>query len=262
MLTRVLWIAIWLFAATEGAAAQDLRAQQARLDSMLRAEASAGDRRMAFDSTEIDAGTMSEDDTPRGYTFRWRNLTGKPLVITRVQTTCGCTRAEYPKSPVAAGQESGIVVKYNPQGRPGSFRRKIYVYTQLSKTQPTAVLTLSGNVVSTHAPSRDYPDAMGALRLKRTEITIDPYTRAVERIECLNDGAEPLHIAADERMLPPWLKVWCDKEEIAPGTTADIVVEFDPGLVNGVLPQSQPVLMEGLDLPPGQRMLHIRYVEK
>ena len=48
-------------------------------------------QKLKFDQQLIDAGTMTEDDAPRTYSFVGRNVGGKMLVISRIQTTCGCT---------------------------------------------------------------------------------------------------------------------------------------------------------------------------
>ena len=46
---------------------------------------------LKFDRNVIDAGTMTEDDAPRTYTFTGRNVSRRTLHITQVKTTCGCT---------------------------------------------------------------------------------------------------------------------------------------------------------------------------
>lgn len=121
-----------------------LRAQirivpRAKLDSLAHpATAAGGAEAMRFERTLIDAGHIGEDDLPPVYTFRWRNTGGKPLVVTRVQTTCGCAAASWDKKPVAPGGEGAVTVTYRPKGHPGVFDRRIFVYTQLSDKEPTA----------------------------------------------------------------------------------------------------------------------------
>lgn len=46
---------------------------------------------LRFEHPLIDAGTMTEDDAPRTYTFVGKNVSKKVLHITQVKTTCGCT---------------------------------------------------------------------------------------------------------------------------------------------------------------------------
>lgn len=48
---------------------------------------------LKFEQPLIDAGTMTEDDAPRTFTFVGRNVSKKVLHISQVRTTCGCTRS-------------------------------------------------------------------------------------------------------------------------------------------------------------------------
>ena len=173
-------------------AAAPLRAQirivpRAKLDSLAHpATAAGGAEAMRFERTLIDAGHIGEDDVPPVYTFRWRNTGGKPLVVTRVQTTCGCAAASWDKKPVAPGGEGAVTVTYRPKGHPGVFDRRIFVYTQLSDKEPTAILSLRGAVTASVRTDDDYPHAMGALR---------PHGQGAERAyrvpECGRQTAHP-----------------------------------------------------------------------
>ena len=61
-------------------------------------KAERGDEVMRFETTHIDIGRINEDDAPIESTFRWENTGDKPLVVTRVETTCGCARPDYERS--------------------------------------------------------------------------------------------------------------------------------------------------------------------
>ncbi len=239
------------------AAAQDMRAQQALLDSLANPTTVRGGEVMHFDRTRIDAGRMHENDTPRSYTFNWRNEGAKPLVVTRIVTTCGCAKADYPHQPVMAGESATVTVTYHPKGHPGRFLRRIFVYTQLSDRLPSAILELSGTVESGGVQSADYPHAMGALRLKQREVHIDGTQRQTERIECMNSSSTTMRPSVDGNLLPDYLSVSFEPQEIAAGKRADIVVRFDPSRVGLTLPSRVPVILEGLPLPPSGRTLQV-----
>lgn len=216
-----------------------------------------GGEAMRFDQRRIETGEIGEDDAPAVYTFRWHNDGPKPLVVTRVETTCGCAKPTYDKRPVAAGGSGEIRVAYHPKGHPGDFRRKIYVYTQLSEKQPTAVLELTGHATPSLRPTHNYPHAMGPLLLKQQRVRISGRELQVERIECLNAGDKPLRLRAEQELLPQYLTLECDPEVFEPGRTGDLVIRFDPALAPATLPQQLPVLLDGLPLPPGRRTLRI-----
>ncbi len=84
---------------------------------------------ISADKTEYDFGTIKEVNGPVSYTFTIKNVGNAPLVITRANASCGCTKPEYSTEPIAPGKESKIKVTYNPAGRPGPFVKTIAVYS-------------------------------------------------------------------------------------------------------------------------------------
>lgn len=232
---------------------------QARLDSLRNPSTVSGGEVMRFDTCRIDVGTICEDDAPSSYLFRWTNCSRNPMVVTKVQTSCGCATALYDKRPVLADQRGEIRITYNPKGHSGVLSRKIFVYTQLSSNEPTAILELSGNVLPSVLPTHDYPYACGPLRLKQQEVRMSGNRRQAERIECLNAGDEPLTVAADSLLLPAYIAFECEPAEVPSGGTADLVIRFDPSKVSAALPDRVPLLLDGIDLSPGMRMIYVRF---
>ncbi len=91
---------------------------------------------MRFERMRIETGEIREEATPPSFTYRWTNAGERPLVITRVETTCGCAVASYDRRPVLPGGEGSVTVTYHPKRHPGYFRRRIFVFTQLSEKLP------------------------------------------------------------------------------------------------------------------------------
>lgn len=250
---------VWSLCAPAAGFAQERIVPRAQLDSLADPPTAAGSRVMRFEQRQIDIGTLNEDDAPAQYRFRWHNDSDTPLVVTRVQTTCGCVAASCDRQPVGQGASGTVAVTFYPKRHPGPFRRKVFVFTQLSDRLPTAVLELTGEVTPSVLPTHDYPYVRGPLRLKQQEVRIGGERRQVERIECLNAGTEPLRIEADSRLLPPYVTLECDPATIDPGQSADLIVRFDPAQAAGPLPQRLPLLLEGIQLPPSQRTISIRF---
>lgn len=73
---------------------------------------------LRFDELRHDFGTIREEAGPVSHTFRFRNVSGRPLVIERVLTTCGCTVAAYDRRPVLPGDEGELTVRFDPRGLP------------------------------------------------------------------------------------------------------------------------------------------------
>lgn len=257
---NIAWITVgWLLLAATPLYGQFRIIPRERLDSLAHPATAEGCEAMTFERTKIDAGTLGEDDAPSTYAFRWRNTGESPLVVTRVQTTCGCAAAAYDKRPVLTNGTGEIKVTYRPKGHPGSFVRKIYVFTQLSDVQPTAILVLSGHVTPSVLPTADYPYGAGALLLRRQEVRIAGKCVQTERIECLNAGDKPLHVTVDYRLLPGYIAFSCEPEVLEPGAAGDLVIRFNPTSAPEQLPRQLPLLLEGVGTPPGQRTIRIRF---
>ncbi|HEY4205528.1 MAG TPA: DUF1573 domain-containing protein [Puia sp.] len=77
------------------------------------------------DFGKIEEGQMLE------VSFRFRNTGNKPLVIERVQPSCGCTVAEQPKEPVPPGAEGQIKATFNSQGKSGINHKSLNVFANM-----------------------------------------------------------------------------------------------------------------------------------
>lgn len=62
------------------------------------------------------------------YNFVFKNPGMIPLVIDKVESSCGCTVPTYPKEPIPPGGEGKIKVVYNAEDK-GYFSKEITVYT-------------------------------------------------------------------------------------------------------------------------------------
>jgi hypothetical protein len=59
--------------------------------------------------------------------FRFRNTGNMPLIIVRVQPSCGCTVAEQPTEPIAPGGEGQIKAIFNSKGHAGVNHKTLFV---------------------------------------------------------------------------------------------------------------------------------------
>lgn len=78
--------------------------------------------------------------------FRFKNSGSKPLVITSVKPTCGCTVADYPKEPIAPGKEGEITGEFDSNGREGLQRKHLTVKSNTSPAEQD--ITFEVNVVA------------------------------------------------------------------------------------------------------------------
>jgi hypothetical protein len=96
-----------------------------------------------FVTEVIDYGTIQIDaDGLR--VFKFKNVGKSPLVIQRIQSSCGCTVPKKPEGPIMPGETGEIEVKYNTH-TPGGFSKAITVYSNAS--EPTKMLRIKGIVL-------------------------------------------------------------------------------------------------------------------
>tara|TARA_B110000967_G_scaffold187635_1_gene209720 strand:- start:49 stop:504 length:456 start_codon:yes stop_codon:yes gene_type:complete len=77
--------------------------------------------------------------------FILKNTGGADLIITAAKGSCGCTVPEWPKNPIANGEEAVIKVTFNSAGKSGKQNKTV---TLVSNAIPnTKVITINGNVI-------------------------------------------------------------------------------------------------------------------
>lgn len=99
----------------------------------------------AKDNT-IDYGTVSKDSDDGMRSFEFTNTGDAPLIITNVQSTCGCTVPTKPTEPIMPGKTGKIDVKYNMN--PGPIRKTITVESNAANTEGGRIaLKIKGEVI-------------------------------------------------------------------------------------------------------------------
>lgn len=90
-----------------------------------------------------DFGSVGEGAVVE-YNYRFKNIGDKPLVVSEVHASCGCTVPEKPEAPIKPGEIGFIKVKFNSEGRPGEVRKSVTVSSNANPGFPT--LQLKGHV--------------------------------------------------------------------------------------------------------------------
>lgn len=232
---------------------------RAKMDSIAHPPLAEGHEAMRFERERIETGEIAEAAEPPSYRFIWRNEGGMPLVVTRVTTSCGCLTTTFDKRPVLAGGTGSLTATYHPRRHPGHFDRRIFIYTQLSERQPTAILSLTGTVKPDADRSADYPIAAGSLRLRRGEVRFEGDRVQTERIACYNAGERPRLLRADTLLTPSCITLTGDPEQLEASAEGDLVIRFDPAKVSGRLPTRAMLVIDGGEVPPRQRSVVLRF---
>lgn len=103
---------------------------------------------MKFNKTVHDYGNIKYSSDDGIYDFVFENTSDKPIVLTNVKSSCGCTVPQWSKKPVMPGETSIIKVQYNTT-IPGKFSKSVTVYSN-AKNSPVK-LQIKGNVTITMA---------------------------------------------------------------------------------------------------------------
>lgn len=81
-----------------------------------------------FDNTEHSFGTINEGDVAT-HAYHFTNIGKHPLLISRVDASCGCTIPSFTKEPIQPGGEGEVTIQYNSNGHPGAQVKTVMVHS-------------------------------------------------------------------------------------------------------------------------------------
>lgn len=105
------------------------------------------DETIIVDHPSHDFGSIKENGGKVSTTFTITNKGNKPITISNVTASCGCTTPKWTKDPIAPDKKGKIEATYDPKGRPGPFHKTISVYIAGEETEPMQLI-ITGTVVS------------------------------------------------------------------------------------------------------------------
>lgn len=118
------------------------------LSTALFAQAQPKSKNEAQPTLKFTVLEIERQDIPYGsedlFVFEFKNTAKKAAVITNVQTSCGCTAAERPETPILKGKKGTIKVHYDTK-RVGGFTKTVTVFSNVGDP---IVLTIKGSVLS------------------------------------------------------------------------------------------------------------------
>jgi hypothetical protein len=87
-----------------------------------------------IDPIDQELGKVQEGQVVE-ISWKFKNTGNKPLVITSVSASCGCTVADKPEQPIAPGKEGTIKAKFDSKGRSGMEHKNVYVMANTKQLQ-------------------------------------------------------------------------------------------------------------------------------
>lgn len=97
---------------------------------------------LLFEESEKNFGDITQGEKVK-HVFVFENSGTEPVIITNVQTTCGCTAPKWTRDPVMPGQKGEITVEFNSAGKMGRQNKMITIISNA----PTTHLKIVTNVL-------------------------------------------------------------------------------------------------------------------
>lgn len=163
---------------------------------------------------------------PQTTSFKVTNSGDTTLVISNVYPSCGCTTANWTRTPIAPGEAGTIDVTYDA-ALLGHFTKDIIVETNAT-AEPT-VLTFSGDVVlEKKENTSDFPCHIGEIYLDTDNLEFDDVRRGdtpTLTLRLFNAGRKSY--TPELMHLPQYLSVAAEPATIRPGRTGKLNITLD-----------------------------------
>ena len=228
---------------------------------------SADSQALAFDTTELSLTSLSEDSEPVTVVFPVKNVSSRTLYLTRVSSSCSCLEAEQFDGvlKLGPGDSSEIRAVYNPEGHPGKFSRKLFVYTAASEDTPAAVLTVNADVAWSSNPQTEFPVRCGNLLLARAEVTLSggekllACKKEIVSIRCYNASSKAMRLSAQTDFVPFPVVMHCEPQVLRSGERGRIVLEIGgDGVAGGVASGEYPIFLKGCGARPSESKIILK----
>jgi plastocyanin len=89
---------------------------------------------MKFDKDTHDFGKIKAGDKVT-YEFKFTNAGKSPLIISDAVASCGCTKPEWPKTPIKPGESAEIKVTFNSAAKIGLQDKQVTITANTNPAQ-------------------------------------------------------------------------------------------------------------------------------
>lgn len=133
---------------------------------------------IVFEKTIIDFGDIPYKSEAKAV-FVFKNISAKPIALTNVKASCGCTTPEWSKEPIKKKKKGQIVVTYDTQ-RIGNFNKTISVFTD--RQDNPVQLQIKGNVLPPVEGDPNY-DEYQKKQSDKKQINKDPNGKQIQKAD-------------------------------------------------------------------------------
>jgi len=100
--------------------------------------------KISWEKENFNFGEIKQN-VPVDVRYTFKNTGNAPLIIQNVQPSCGCTNADYTRTPVLPGQKGFVKVIYDSKAM-GNFTKSVTVTTNEAESGVT-ILKFEGTVI-------------------------------------------------------------------------------------------------------------------
>jgi hypothetical protein len=98
---------------------------------------------LTLEKNTHDFGDIYQGDVVE-HTFKFTNTGNQPLLITNIQTSCGCTTPTWPRDPIMPGGKGELKVGFNSAGK---MNKQTKVLPVISNSVTDVSVTFKTNVL-------------------------------------------------------------------------------------------------------------------
>ncbi len=184
----------------------------------------AGAQKLTINKQTIDVGKTGFE-VPVTASFELRNKSTKPMVIEKLQTDCGCTTVDGPKT-VAPGERFTISLTYDARLL-GHFTKQVAVYS--NATREPVYLKMKGVVLADMVDySNRYPYDMGGLLASVNNVEFDDVKKGENReveINLMNNTEADM--TPNMLHMPAWLHALALPEKLEPNRSGKMILTLN-----------------------------------
>lgn len=186
---------------------------------------------MQFVNRVHDFGSIREVNGAVSYNFEFVNTGNAPVLIKKVESSCGCTSPEWTRQPILPGKKGFIKAIFDPDNRPGYFDKTITVHSNAHN--PVAELKIRGTVEGkTRTVLDEYPyELASGLRLPLEHISLMKARKGESKtmkIGVYNNAGKEVSVGFAG--LPPYIKLSIEPQKIANQGKATILATYHTGM--------------------------------
>ncbi len=211
-----------------------------------------------FETKTHDFGTINEADGSVIYNFTFTNTGTVPLIISRVKPSCGCTTPNWSREPVMPGEQGLVSAKYNPNNRPGAFRKSLTISSNASER--IISLYITGKVLpKVKTLEEKYVVKLGNVRFESKNINFGRMKSQETKemsIGIYNDSDELIQLS-NHVTAPDFIKVSFATPSLKPKEEGKIMIRYDANHDANLGFNSHSILIATDEQIDSQKELHV-----